>query len=445
MEISGVGLAGLLGSGIGQTAGQLSEVSSAKLKAKQATEMPHHPRSNAHHSSGNALGMLRQGIRQALSAHFRLHFAAPPPQYLANAGQLGPGDVAADTLGAATQLAGRSPLDASSTLADLRQQVEGAATSVRESVGEGNFDDLDDAVSRVNEGLDDLDGEAARNIESSASVLSAETRLKQHSTIRIRTQEGDIVRFDLRFAERVSATDVAVTDGDTIFASTQVEMSSRTRMALKVNGDLNEAELAAIQKVFAQAESIANEFFDGDLAAAFDMAAGLEYDTEQLARVGMRFREKLVSNVSYAAIGALEPQSLAAPTPVEVSKTEPVAMPSPGVAPDAAGITAMPPMREPDAPIETVVVEQPTEPETALPDEGAISQFMDLLSSFLQSINEGFELDSGTVSFRFHFSQSFKLEILKSVLQVSAPEDSGTAADNAAALIDAVSDSGTED
>jgi hypothetical protein len=445
MEISGIGVAGLLGSGIGQSAGELSEVSSARLKTKSSSEEQHHPRSHAHHSRGKALGILRQEIRQALSAHFRLHFAAPPPEYSANSSALVPADVAADALGAATELAGRSPLEASSTLANLRQQIENAATSVRESVGEADFDDVEDAVSRVNEGLDDLDGEAARNIESSASVLSADTRLKQQSTIRIRTQEGDIVRFDLRFAERVSATDFSVTDGDTMFASTQVEISSRTRMVLKVNGDLNEAELAAVQNVFAQAESIANEFFGGDLAAAFEMAAGLEYDTEQLARVGMRFREKLVSNVSYAAIATTAPQPVAAPAPtIEVASSEPVAVPSSNTPPDSAPITTMPPILESARPIETDVAEQPTAPETVSPGEDAISRFMDLLSSFLQSLNAGFEFESGTGSFRFHFSESFKLEILKSVIQVSAPEGSEAAADNAATLVDAVAES-TED
>jgi hypothetical protein len=316
---------------------------------------------------------------------------------------------------------------------------------VRDTRGEGDFDDVDDALGRVSEVLDDLDNGASRNVESSATVLSADTRLQQRSTIRIRTQEGDIVRFDLRFAERFSAKDVAMTDGDMMFASTQVEVSSRTRMALKVNGDLNEAELAAVQKVFAQAESIANEFFNGDLAAAFDMAAGLEYDTEQLARVGMRFREKLVSNVSFAAIGAALPQPVAAPTPTEVSSVEPIAVPPPSALPDSEPIATMPPMREPEAPVETVAAEAPAGPEAALPEEDAIGRFMDLLASFLRSINEGFELESGTGSFRFHFSESFKLEILKSVLQVSAPEDSGAAADNAATLIDAVADNGTQD
>jgi len=67
---------------------------------------------------------------------------------------------------------------------------------------------------------------------------------------------------------------------------------------------------------------------------------------------------------------------------------------------------------------------------------------MDLLSSFLQSVNEGFELESG--SFRYFHSESFKLEILKSVFQVGAPEDSGEAASTAVAVMDSVAEANEE-
>jgi hypothetical protein len=53
-----------------------------------------------------------------------------------------------------------------------------------------------------------------------------------------------------------------------------------------------------------------------------------------------------------------------------------------------------------------------------------------------RSTNQGFE--SG--SFRYHCSESFKLEILNSVMQVSAPDEFGEAANTAATAIDTVSD-----
>ena len=56
------------------------------------------------------------------------------------------------------------------------------------------------------------------------------------------------------------------------------------------------------------------------------------------------------------------------------------------------------------------------------------------------SLNEGFESDSGRGSFRFFHSQSFNLQILKTVFQVSAPENSGEAAETAAKIVDTLSE-----
>lgn len=430
MEISGTGLASLTG--------QHSSASLSSLKVKsQPLEQhkAHHHERHHHHgrSHGRALSALRVEIRQALSLKFQLDLMSAPASFGQNTGDLSSADVAAQTLGAAGQIASRSPLEASDQLADLRETVNNAAKDVRNSLHDDNHDDVDTTVDRVSEGLDNLEEDAARNTVSTASVLSAETTLKQRSSIRIRTQEGDIVRFDLRRIESMSLQDVAFSDGDTSFSSTEIEFSSQSRMVLRVKGDLNEAEQAAIQNVFAQAEAIADEFFNGDLGAAFNMASGLEYDVEQLSKVNMRFRERQVSSTSFAAIGASTPAPAPSPTP---EPTTDVGSPAPDL----------------PAPMDRSTVESPTvvdgeAPLAAAPDatvqlEDAIGDFMNMLSSFLQSVNDGFELESG--SFRYFLSESFKLEILKSVFQVGATEDSGEAASTAVAVIDSVAEANEE-
>lgn len=236
-----------------------------------------------------ALKILRQEIRQVLSASFRIKYAATPTAYGNTGDPVSRGDVAEEVINGARAVADRAPVKARESLVKLRGEVETAARSARNIVGDEGRNDIAGTLGTVRQGLAGLEKDAARNIESSASVLSVESRLKQRSTIRIRTQEGDVVRLDLRRSEKLSAEDISMADRESRFASTSLEVSSRTRMALKVNGDLNEAEFAAIQRVFAQAEAIADEFFNGDLAAAFDMAAGIEFDSEQLARVKMRF------------------------------------------------------------------------------------------------------------------------------------------------------------
>lgn len=440
MEITTIGVSGPQNTGIGQTAGQLAGVASAAPTAESAQA---HPSPNSSGQAPNqALSILRQEIRLLLSTQLRIHFAAPPPAYRDNAGDVAPEDVAAETLGAAKQLARRSPLHASTSLIDLRSRIKLAAESVRVTVRDHDHDDMDDALGRVSDGLDKLDKDAARNVEWSATVLSAETRLKQRSTIRIRTQEGDIVRLDLRHVEKMSANDVSMTDGDSMFASTSIEMSSRTRMVLRVNGDLNEAELAAIQNVFAQAEAIADEFFNGDLAAAFEMAAGMDFDAEQLARVNLRFREKFVSNVSFAAIGAVTPQPVSPAIPEIPTLDDPVVVRPPMTPAPPTPVMPADPIAPPDRkePLDTA---RPVGPEPDVFEDSALDNFFGLLSNFLRATSEGFEMESG--SFRYYHSQSFKLEILRAVLQVSAPEESDDAANVAAALIDNVAATASED
>lgn len=435
MEINSVGTASLAGQTLlGRTAGK-SELYAAS-KSPEAERSNHHKHHGHHESHGHhgrkghhGLSALRQEIRLLMSTSFQLNFSKSTAAYSELAGEQSPGDVAAETLGAAKEIAARSPLQAADTVVDMRGKIDVAAKDVRDSVGAESRADLEGAIDLVNKGLDDLEEDAARNVVSSASVLSAETQTKQRSTIRIRTQEGDIIKLSLRNVERVLVEDASVSDGESTLTSTEIQVSSRSRMALSVKGDLNEAEMTAIKSVFEQAEAIADEFFGGDLAAAFDMAAGLEYDTEQLARINMRFREQQMSSVAYAVSGT-RPASIAQDAdPVIAGPARPV---SESV--DLVPVAVSAPASESEA------ASTELSPEVSVPSDDAMDKFFDLLGSFLSSLNEGFESDSGRSSFRFFHSQSFNLQILKTVLQVSAPESSGDAAESAATIVDTLSE-----
>lgn len=435
MEINSVGTASLAGQTLTRRTAENSELYAAS-KSPEMERSHHHKHHGQHENHGrhgrkghHGLSALRQEIRLLMSTSFHLNVSKSTAAYSEFAGERSPGDVAAETLGAAKEIAARSPLQAADTLVDMRSKIDVAAKDVRESVGDEPGADLDGAINLVNQGLDDLEEDAARNVVSSASVLLAETHTKQRSTIRIRTQEGDMIKLSLRNVERMSVEDASISDGDSTLTSTEIQVSSRSRMVLSVKGDLNEAEMMAIKSVFEQAEAIADEFFGGDLAAAFDMAAGLEYDTEQLAKINMRFRERQISSVAYAVTG-----------------TRP-----PSVAQDVDPVIAGPakPIRESVDPVPVVVAEPALEPvaattdaapEASMPSNDAIDNFFDLLGSFLSSLNEGFESDSGRGSFRFFHSQSFNLQILKTVFQVSAPENSGEAAETAAKIVDTLSE-----
>lgn len=410
---------------------------------------------------GRALEIFRQEVKTAMSAEFGVSASSQRSGFDTVKDAASPDDVAAETLGTASRIAAEYADVSSYALLKFRQRVQAAAVTTQQTVGgDDDIGKVDDAVGKVQSGLDALDSDAARNVESSASVLSVNSQQRQRSTIRIRTQEGDVVRLDVKRSNRLSAQDVAAANENGSASRTEVAVSSRSRLTLSVNGDLNDAELAAIQNVFAQAESIADEFFDGDLSQAFSLAAGLEFDAEQLSRVNLRFRSREVTTATFAQIqnGLAPPAVTAQPEPAAVDGSVKTGQASTG--PVAPPIAAASP--EPGATVKDEAA--PTEPKSAdtpapVPQpaqtvdlsDASFHQFFDLLAGFLNSVADGFEraadrfslpgAERETSAFKYHYSQSFKLEIFKSVLELTASANEADAAGElAVSLIDGIAD-----
>lgn len=383
--------------------------------------------------SRRALGVFRQELRHSLKMHFHARFASTQQNYMENATPVSADDVAAETLGTAKQIVSAAPMRSSRAIISMRASVHEAASYAQQTVASGDdATDLDAAVAKIGDGLDQMADEAAAVQESRSSVLDVNMRTRQRTSIRIRTQEGDIVRFNLKQVDKLSASDVAVSNEDGEASSTAVEMSSRSRMSVRVKGDLNESEMAAIKTVFEQAQQMADDFFGGDIAAAFDAAQGFEYDAEQLARVNLRFRMRQVSNISYTETVTTQQR------PVIESPAEPAQAAAPALAParpEAAPRADLPvePVVADKPRVEAVVDEAPAAEPPAL-DGNALSGFFDLVSDFLRSVGDGFDYASGGSSIRLHYSESFKLELLRTVISTTAP----AGAENAAATADAI-------
>ncbi len=376
-------------------------------------------------------------MKFAIQSSFHAKFAISQSNYTQTAGDASAGDVASEALGAAKQVVAEAPATSGKALISFRAKVHESASIVRQTVS--NRDDIaevDDAVKKVDAGLDALEADSARNQVSTSSVLEVDTRSKQRSTIKIRTQEGDVVRLSLRQSSRTSASDIAVADGDKSSSETEIKISSRSRLSLRVKGDLNEGELTAIKNVFAQAESIANEFFQGDIAAAFELASGVEFDSEQLARVNLRFRSYQSSSVSYTeSIRALPPVK-DADLPAQAPAVSKSAV-TPADSPETSSQT--PAQAEKTGPVVEPQAELPASTTVAPIDtSSAISDFFSLLSGFLRSVGEGFETVGGSQgsSLRFHYSESFKLTLLNAVVNAVEPEDGEKAGAVASAVVD---------
>lgn len=426
MDISGIPASGLAS---GPQSGSVANTGQAKGHLELRPPDHEHGQRRGkrldHQSPGRALGAFHQELRASLSIAFKARFAMLHQAYSGVQENVSPDDVAADALQTAKQLTAESPTTAAKSLISLKAKVHEAASYVRETIGSDDSAEVDDAVAKVDAGIAKLEDEVANSRVSSASILEVDTRTKQRSTIQIRTQEGDIVKLSLRRMDSLSASDMMQSDGENTSTLTEVSVSSRSRMMLKVEGDLNDSELAAIQNVFAQAEQIANDFFGGDLQAAFASAEGFEFDTEQLARVNMRFRMQQYTEVSYRETTST-PRIVADPKPV-------AAMPVPGL--DAEQTPAAVEAPVPDIANSVPVVADAVEESQPVVNDG-FSSFIESVSNFLRAVGEGFADRSSSQSVRLHYSESVKLEFLKAVLHAAAPEESESAAANAESVID---------
>ncbi len=376
------------------------------------------------------LKVLQAEIRQVLSARLKFSFGTNGYE----SAKLSAAAVAGESLSAAGWLLREAPLKAAEELSELRDDIEDAAEAARELVPDDDLDDVEEALGRIDDGFDGIGKEAARNTESSASVLAAEAMIKQRSVVRIRTQDGDVVTLKFRQRESFSAMSSADESG----SATQLEMSSRSRMDLRVRGELDDGELQAIKAVFERAQEIAGSFFGGDLAEAFSKASELEFDRSELAKVKMKFREQEVSRIQFTQ--TVPYPTLQPAVPISPSESPEV------VAPDNVGAA---PNEAPAAfanDEKPVLVAADAKPAVAVPESegqvaeqsGAIERFVLEIRNFLRSTTQGFEKTDGQ---RYFYSESFKLSLLKSVFEASAPEQSGDESDRAVAVVNALNES----
>lgn len=423
---------------------------------------------------GRALGVFRQELGFRLLERLGIDLSSRNDLYSAVRDVLDPTMLASEALSQLRRAGTENPDIAGEIAAGARDDVAAAAESTEELLADDSAPAVESAALSIRDGLDALDEYAALNQPSTASVLSAESTLSERSTIRIRTQEGDVVRLDLRNQESLYLSDTFASAGSNSASETVIEFSSDSRLRLTVNGALNDEELAAIRNVFEQADAIATEFFDGDFAQAFEAASALAYDAEQLARVNLRFRSEAVTRLEAvqlveapvdaapvapvvdAAAEAASGASNAPPPTIESVPVETVAAPERPPAVTTPAIESVP-VETVAAPIAPTAPTAPTAPDVIDSGEApaldgplaelagltaALSDFFDRLSNFLRELAEGFEASEPAAApapaptVRYHYSESFKLEILKSVISVSAPKGAEDRAEGAINLLD---------
>ncbi len=120
--------------------------------------------------------------------------------------------------------------------------------------------------------------------------------------LEITTREGDQVQVNVRqmlaglqaretvFAGYAGSEGVAVVASHAELAAGAFE----ARFGLYVQGDLNEAEMVALQSIFKQVGRLADEFFNGDIQGALAAAQQLRADPDQIAGLNLDITQRYV-------------------------------------------------------------------------------------------------------------------------------------------------------
>jgi hypothetical protein len=286
--------------------------------------------------------------------------------------------------------------------------------------------------------------QCSQTADDSAATLSY--RRTERAGLYIVTQEGDVVRLRIKVRDAMDATASSSTDSSTDsgteVAQLAVDARSSVKISFHVDGDLNADELAAIRNVVEQVGALADQFFGGDVPAAFAAAKDLNIDGAQLAKVGLRLSVRQSVTYSGPALAvAAKPAPAPEQTPALPVSTPPSSSagndtPSPvaaepvASAPDASTSTADVPAVTDDAPTPPSTDAAPT---TATPAAtsvagSALATIADFLHQLLGAL--GAPATSADGASQLSVSLSLKLRIFAATVAhltiVAPPAADGT-------------------
>ena len=184
--------------------------------------------------------------------------------------------------------------------------------------------DVDDTYKRIQDGLGELDkrfGSAAPSISDGVALAGYSERfsaLAETFDLSVTTRDGDRLRISVAQASASwsQSSFAASSDGKsaTVAASSQSGSMRIGGWQVQVEGELDDDEVKALEKLFSQVQELSDTFYAGDLAGAFDRAMALDMDADQLASMSLRLTQTSVRQVT-DAYGAVAGRGVSAVNP----------------------------------------------------------------------------------------------------------------------------------
>lgn len=223
--------------------------------------------------------------------------------------------------------AGADPAKLDKLLSQARDGVEKGFAEARKildgmGVLKGQVaSDIDDTYKRIQDGFGDLDkrfGSAASGASGQVAMAGYSERfsaLAETFDLSVTTRDGDRLRISVAQASASwsQSSFAASSDGKStsVVGSSQSGSMRIGGWKVDVEGELDDDEIKALEKLFSQVQDLSDKFYAGDLAGAFDRAMALDMDGEQLASMSLRLTQTTVRQAT-DAYGAVAGQGASA-------------------------------------------------------------------------------------------------------------------------------------
>jgi hypothetical protein len=384
---------------------------------------------------GGDLGAVRQGFGARALGY------GPP-----DAGGLG---AVANALRAALASDGARPADAVPVLLEKVDSGLDSAKQALSALGVGESE-IDAAAAEFRDRVGGLVGAEASEPATAAATPEALTAVsarhvrKERGSLELVTQDGDVVRIRFRSRESERVDVAALEAGALSAASARIDAHQSTRIKVDVNGSLDAGELEAIQAFVGQVDALANEFFAGDVEAAFTAGATLQFDAQEIARYSLKLSmtERIeIGALRYAPAAGTALPSRLQPAPMPASATLPNAAPA---APDAP-LPATQPAASTDTSIPAVdaaATAPDATPAATAGNDATPPSLLETIRAFVARLLQS--ADTPLSVGRMELTWSMKIRLLATAIDAARPEPTAAPTAGATLLADTLDNAASQ-
>lgn len=186
---------------------------------------------------------------------------------------------------------------------------DGLSSLVKEYLGE---DESSDLLERIDAGrvsnADDSSDEPAESEDTGGSSSAINSQYSQLSasegrsfSFKLETKEGDVVEINARALQWFSAEQYSSqqrTSGSGLgpggiqqTSGVGFEAGNQSEFALRIDGDLDDDELKAINDLLKQVNSLSEDFYGGDIQKALEKALSLGYDSTEIGSFSLNLSQ----------------------------------------------------------------------------------------------------------------------------------------------------------